>query len=718
MSMKKHYFFSLIAMLFCVCANATSELTFSNVSLAPNSVIEAITLDQQITFNTNMDDEIGYMYAEIKDETSGNIVGTRTTVYDPNFNNDGEGTVSSNMPQTKKDPHFTYVNSSYTKMEEGHTYSLIFYAFTNKDASHGAGQALATGAIKYEGGAAAYIPSPFKLVSITPDIESHVITKEEERSVTLHFNAKVRISKEDAFILTGNGAKDDLEEIVPGDDAEIVTTKDKEGTVISEYTYSSSWTLTPKVSTIADGADVNFSATVYDKSGLRVTATVKGLESYSTGNSESSYYTFSVMNDLNRTKFEITPEENNNYVNSLYSFVVSETNEGISAANIAEDAVLYLVGEDGKKEQVATIATIVDNKVIEGDPSEYQDTQVLSQRLFLDKQITKAGKYILHFPRNYFNFGTGMMATSSASTDFEYTIAKDFVAPKVKVVGNTTVKKLAKIEIQYPDYQEVAPCPDGEQTGYVLNENNELVTKASLEACFDYEDANIIDVNLKTPITAPGKYTLIIPQDGVSVSASSFFAARNAKGGTDMSEDNEFVPDYTLLGAFVQEFTVEAGDVNDVTMKVSIENNSTVEGSIESIDLTFASASGQEVIVECTGWDTDALWRGDAIYASSTTCKNNVATVIPYSGGRKTVYGISAPGKYTVTFPAGFFTVNGVDWPEIKLSYTITEATEISGVTEGEKKAKNAYTLSGAEIAPSQAVNGTYIVDGKKVVVK
>ncbi len=149
MSMKKHYFFSLIAMLFCLCANATSELTFSNVSLAPNSVIEAITLDQQITFNTNMDDEIGYMYAEIKDETSGKIVGTRTTVYDPNFNNDGEGTVSSNMPQTKKDPHFTYVSSSYTKMEEGHTYSLIFYAFTNKDASHGAGQALATGAIKY-----------------------------------------------------------------------------------------------------------------------------------------------------------------------------------------------------------------------------------------------------------------------------------------------------------------------------------------------------------------------------------------------------------------------------------------------------------------------------------------------------------------------------------------------------------------------------------------
>lgn len=64
------------------------RLTFSNVNLAPGSKIEALTQDQQITFNTNMDAEIGYMLAQIEDET-GSVVLSNTTVYDPNFNSTG-----------------------------------------------------------------------------------------------------------------------------------------------------------------------------------------------------------------------------------------------------------------------------------------------------------------------------------------------------------------------------------------------------------------------------------------------------------------------------------------------------------------------------------------------------------------------------------------------------------------------------------------------------
>ena len=180
-------------MLFCCLGiNAAAELTFSNVSLAPGSQVATLAQDQQITFNTNMDSEIGYMLGEIKDETKGEIVLSSTTVYDPNFNNNGDGTVTTTAPQTKKEPHFTFVCHSATKMIEGHTYSLNLYAYADKPSAAGKGEPLATGSIKYVGATPAYIGSRFKLLNITPDLSSYIIkgTAEElqkdasKRSVT------------------------------------------------------------------------------------------------------------------------------------------------------------------------------------------------------------------------------------------------------------------------------------------------------------------------------------------------------------------------------------------------------------------------------------------------------------------------------------------------------------------------------------------------------
>ena len=102
-SMKKFSFLCFLAMLFCgINAHAAAELTFSNVNLAPGSKIEALTQDQQITFNTNMDAEIGYMLAQIEDET-GSVVLSNTTVYDPNFNSTGvsDDKNPKNAPQNK-----------------------------------------------------------------------------------------------------------------------------------------------------------------------------------------------------------------------------------------------------------------------------------------------------------------------------------------------------------------------------------------------------------------------------------------------------------------------------------------------------------------------------------------------------------------------------------------------------------------------------------------
>ena len=717
--MKKFNFLCLLMILFCAVgmkAADVKELVFSNVSLTPGSKLEALQQDQQITFNTNMDAEIGYMYAEIQDVTDENnkqsVLG-RTTVYDPNFNSTGvkDDKNPKDAPQNKKDPYFTFVCPATTTMTEGHTYAIVFKAFTDKAASTGKESPLAEGTIEYVGATAAYVGSSIKLLSITPDPETFIISDKDNRSVTLNFSGKVRMDEKGTFVNTGFGSSAAFESIVPGEDAEKV----------GDYTFSTSWTLTPKTSTISDGNDVIFVANAFDMEGLHV---CEGTD-YSTGADASSYYTFTVANDLGKDAFTAIPKSNDPYVNSLYSFKVECGDLGIAQAGVVEPAVLYQVNEDETKTEVAKIVIAVDDKVKAGDPTKHQDDLVLAQRLFLDKQITKAGKYVLHFPRGYFNFGNGMDAGSSAATDFEYTIAEDFVAPTVKVAGSTEVKKLAKIEIQYPDYDEVAPSSDADQVAYILDSNNQLVTKASLEICWDHGwDANYIDVNLKTPVTSPGTYKLIIPQDQICVAAmEEDFARKNgAKGGYTPGDDD--VLEYTLLGAFVQEFSVLPGSIEGVSVKTDIESGSTV-AKIDAVKLVFESATGEDVVVESTheGQTSTAMWKMDGVLKAFTdvAISGNVVTIKPFIPGRqKDTYGLSDDGTYTITFDKGFFAVNGQDWPEITLIYTVdTTATGINNVNAADATAaKQVYTLTGIKVNGNNAKDGIFIVNGKKVVLK
>lgn len=266
--MKKFYFLTLIAMLFCCLGiNAAAELTFSNVSLAPGSQVATLAQDQQITFNTNMDSEIGYMLGEIKDETKGEIVLSSTTVYDPNFNATGvaDDQNPKNLPQNKKEPHFTFVCPIATNMLEGHAYTLYLYAYADKASAAGKGEPLATGSIKYVGATPAYIGSRFKLLNITPDLNSYIIkgTAEElqndasKRSVTLNFSGMVTLDEATTFVNTGSGTSESLEAITPGADKQIVTTEYPDGTK-DVKTYSTSWTLTVRFSTMSDGTDVLF----------------------------------------------------------------------------------------------------------------------------------------------------------------------------------------------------------------------------------------------------------------------------------------------------------------------------------------------------------------------------------------------------------------------------------------------------------------------------
>lgn len=719
--MKKFYFLTLFAMLFCCLGiNAAAELTFSNVSLAPGSQVATLAQDQQITFNTNMDSEIGYMLGEIKDETKGEIVLSSTTVYDPNFNNNGDGTVTTTAPQTKKEPHFTFVCHSATKMIEGHTYSLYLYAYADKASAAGKGELLATGSIKYVGATPAYIGSRFKLLNITPDLNSYIIkgTAEElqndasKRSVTLNFSGMVTLDEATTFVNTGSGTSEELEAITPGADKQIVTTEYPGGEKDVKI-YSTSWTLTVKFSTMSDGTDVLLSANAYDKAGLHVS---EGTE-YSTGADEFSYYSFTVSNDYGKKDFTLTPAKDNEYLNSLYSFVVEGGSRGISVAGIPEQAVVYQVADNGVKTEVATVSN-TNVKIGTLKDSESGDEVPKQVRIFLSQPINKAGNYVVSFPRNYFIYGSNMFAEGSPAMDFEYTIKEDLPEYTVKVLTPTgKISKLKTIELQVENVDEVGENPDTQVPAYLFDEKNQLVTTASLELGNEW---NSVKYTLKQEVTKPGKYTLVVPQDAIVVpntGANAKPSTKTAKGGADLSGgDGDSELKYTWAGAIIKEFTVEAGSIDAVTAKLSIEDNATVD-KIESLQVTFEGAESVSYSSGTPFWMATNNKKNNR--GSITETEGNVATVYP-SADMWDPSTITAADTYTLTLPAGYFIVNGAAWPEIVLHVTVDpDATGINSIEGAAAKAKNVYTLEGVKVNGStDNLKGTFIVDGKKVNLK
>lgn len=719
--MKKFYFLTLFAMLFCCLGiNAAAELTFSNVSLAPGSQVATLAQDQQITFNTNMDSEIGYMLGEIKDETKGEIVLSSTTVYDPNFNNNGDGTVTTTAPQTKKEPHFTFVCHSATKMIEGHTYSLNLYAYADKSSAAGKREPLATGSIKYVGATPAYIGSRFKLLNITPDLSSYIIkgTAEElqkdasKRSVTLNFSGMVTLDEATTFVNTGSGTSEELEAITPGADKQIVTTEYPSGEK-DVKTYSTSWTLTVKFSTMSDGTDVLLSANAYDKAGLHVS---EGTE-YSTGADEFSYYSFTVSNDYGKKDFTLTPAKDNEYLNSLYSFVVEGGSRGISVAGIPEQAVVYQVADNGVKTEVATVSN-TNVKIGTLKDSESGDEVPKQVRIFLSQPINKAGNYVVSFPRNYFIYGSNMFAEGSPAMDFEYTIKEDLPEYTVKVLTPTgKISKLKTIELQVENVDEVGENPDTQVPAYFFDEKNQLVTTASLELGNEW---NSVKYTLKQEVTKPGKYTLVVPQDAIVVpntGANAKPSTKTAKGGADLSGgDGDSELEYTWAGAIIKEFTVEAGSIDAVTAKLSIEDNATVD-KIESLQVTFEGAESVSYSSGTPFWMATNNKKNNR--GSITETEGNVATVYP-SADMWDPSTITAADTYTLTLPAGYFIVNGAAWPEIVLHVTVDpDATGINSIEGAAAKAKNVYTLEGVKVNGStDNLKGTFIVDGKKVNLK
>ena len=81
---------------------------------------------------------------------------------------------------------------------------------------------------------------------------------------------------------------------------------------------------------------------------------------------------------------------------------------------------------------------------------------------------------------------------------------------------------------------------------------------------------------------------------------------------------------------------------------------------------------------------------------------------------------LTEAGVYTITFPEGYFLgTYGDALPGFSLTYTVSVQDGITHVQLSTSGNEAVYTISGLRVNPSRRLPaGTYIVGGKKVVVK
>lgn len=672
------------------------KLEFSNVTPAVGSVISGFVPDETVTFNTNMDDEIGYMTMVMKDD-QGNMLKSLTIIYDPNLQNPNTGKVWTESPVTHKDPHFTWTSPSTWKYEQGHTYYLEMTAYESKE-NWVNNKVLAEGAIVYKGSLTPFVPSAAKLVSVTPNLNNFIIKSLEQSSVTLTFSDKVNINNDLAFISLNEYASYKFDSLVPGEDKEAVvehTVDGKDSTVF----YSTQWTLTPPKKALVEGQDVSCCVAAIDKEGKRVCDGI-----YSTGLGETDRNDFTIMNDYGREMVELSPNEDAG-INSLYSFVVSADGVGITGG--LTDAVLYKKGSDKPVAKINLSAVTKSSKT--GNPSE--------MLLMLDHVVTEAGTYVLHFPRSYFFFGEVILGYFSPQKDYEFTIEKTTANQLYEITPKEDVNELKVINVKFLNRSDVG-VDYYHSTAYLFDEKNELVTTGDIESVWS-DDPSVFtsdnaNVTLKKAVSTPGKYTLVIRDGAFNLGA--------LEGETEGEEgDYGEGGDYIASLPIIHQFNVVAGKSGDVKLSVDPADGSILP-SLKSITLTFDGAYN----VQCAG---------TTLFIDVTNKRNRAMVLTETDGDKATVSPtidmwdpkeMTAEDTYTFNFPTGYFKVNGQDWPAFSLTYQIKKnATGISEVNSASDiDVVKVYNLQGIKVAEGnivetlQGLHGVYIINDKKVTFK
>ena len=192
-------------------------------------------------------------------------------------------------------------------------------------------------------------------------------------------------------------------------------------------------------------------------------------------------------------------------VEKLHQFTVSCT-EGIGDAYSGQDIVLYNRGEFTAVAKVSNI-----EQIIPEDQMDNWDYVVQSLLLTLDTEITDAGAYVLDVPAGVFNLGTQFNQSHNAAFAANYTIKAGGSGSDANVeatpANGSTVKELSKVELVFPDEDEIS-IGSGLPT---LSKDGGEPTKLN-DAELDWDVYNKAILNFTPALTEAGVYTITFPE--------------------------------------------------------------------------------------------------------------------------------------------------------------------------------------------------------------
>ena len=542
------------------------------------------------------------------------------------------------------------------KLMLGHTYRMEVTAYASED-DHNYGNApLGTDYIEFSGATPPYVYSPTQLVSIDPANET-TLTEASDTEFTLEFDGMVSLDASTTFVVYGMG------ETLPFKSIEAVEPADG---------LSNIWKLTVDAGTLGSvGNTLTLSVVATDFEGRRV----QGNE----GEDENTFFRFTYP--LNFANFEVTiTPASGTEVEKLHQFTVSCT-EGIGDAYSGQDIVLYNRGEFAAVAKVSTI-----EQIIPEDQMDNWDYVVQSLLLTLDTEITDAGSYVLDVPAGVFNLGTQFNQSHNAAFAANYTINDGGSGSAVNVeatpANGSTVEELSKIEIIFTDYDEIG-IGSGVPT---LSKDGGEPTKLN-DAELDWDVFNKAILNITPAVTEAGVYTITFPE-------------------------GYFVDNFgTSLPGFSLTYTIgEAGPT--VNVEATPANATTVK-ELSKVELVFPD---EDEISIGFGLPTLSKDGGEPTKLNDAELDWDVfnKAILNFTPA------LTEAGVYTITFPEGYFLgTYGDALPGFSLTYTVSVQDGISQVQLSTSGNEAVYTISGLRVNPSRRLPaGTYIVGGKKVVVK
>ena len=322
------------------------EVTYSieSITITEGAELDSIKSGETLQFSIEPYSKIGYAFTKIGTTAGGADTKSRSSL-----------TYNSETTYWEQE---VYNDIALTTG----TYYLTVVAYATENDFNYGNDPLVSDTISFTGKAEEYSYSEYTLVSVDPENESEVSSK-EDLNVTLTFSGAVNINSSTSFVNYGQGITYPFDAITSSDGAD----------------YSTTWTLTVSSSTLSilgDGATLTVVAA--DETGALVydETLSEGSDSYTYLN---LYYEFS---DAGLTDFTISPEEGT--VDSLYSFVLSY--DGATAIAPTWTAYPTLYNADGD-----TVEYINDNVVADYD--------ALTVTFTLSEAVTTAGTYTLSIPK-------------------------------------------------------------------------------------------------------------------------------------------------------------------------------------------------------------------------------------------------------------------------------------------------------------------------------